>query len=321
MPQAFPFVISGVAQLNGVPQSGINISIKNNTKNQTGVWATDSAGEYAASLSDPVQFSSGYDVGDSITVSSSFCSNTLTVPSGAGSTVGGATVNLIGLSFAASVSALASAAKACTFSVAETASVSATESAAKPCVFNIAKFSSVSASESAVKACTFNIAQLASVLAQGILAKTSIFNISKSAPISASETTSLKMTFTILKSAPANASSAAKEALIFNVVKNAIVDAFETLQINTGQIYSLDFGAAIKASATEQIRQTLSISESAVIVSASLPSVKTIFNISEDAQVLAEVTVWAGTPKVTKLFLVIGNIVIDLKTGHVDLGI
>jgi hypothetical protein len=129
------------------------------------------------------------------------------------------------------------------------------------------------------------------------------------------------MTFTILKSAPANASSAAKEALIFNVVKNAIVDAFETLQINTGQIYSLDFGAAIKASATEQIRQTLSISESAVIVSASLPSVKTIFNISEDAQVLAEVTVWAGTPKVTKLFLVIGNIVIDLKTGHVDLGI
>lgn len=95
MVQQFPYVIKGIANLNGTLQSGITVTIKNNTKNQTGTWATDSAGEFAASLSDPVQFSSGYDVGDSITVSCSFAAQTITVPSGAGSTVGGQEVDLI----------------------------------------------------------------------------------------------------------------------------------------------------------------------------------------------------------------------------------
>lgn len=95
MVQSFPFIISGIAKLSGVLQAGITISIKNNTKDQTGMWVTNTVGEYAASLSDPVQFSNGYDVGDSITVSCGFASQTIAVPAGAGTTVGGETVDLI----------------------------------------------------------------------------------------------------------------------------------------------------------------------------------------------------------------------------------
>jgi hypothetical protein len=104
--QILPFVISGIAELNGVLQSGVNISITDNTPPRlaTGTWVTDSAGEYAASLSDPVQFPSGYDIGDSITISCSFCSQTITVPYGAGSTVGGITVNLISINVSIGIS-------------------------------------------------------------------------------------------------------------------------------------------------------------------------------------------------------------------------
>lgn len=76
-------------------QPNITITVKNNTKNETGTWTTNSVGEYAASLSDPAQFPSGYDVGDSVTVSCNFASKTIEVPVGAGWTVGGMTVNLI----------------------------------------------------------------------------------------------------------------------------------------------------------------------------------------------------------------------------------
>ena len=95
MVQAFPFILSGIAKLNGVLQSGITITIKNNTKNETGTWTTNTTGEYAASLSDPAQFPSGYDVADSVTVSCSFASSTIAVPAGAGTTVGGQTVDLV----------------------------------------------------------------------------------------------------------------------------------------------------------------------------------------------------------------------------------
>jgi hypothetical protein len=95
MVQAFPYVISGTASLNGVLQSGITITIKNNTRNETGTWTTNSVGQFAASLSDPVQFPSSYDVGDSVTVSCSFKSEIITLPAGAGTTVGGQTVDLI----------------------------------------------------------------------------------------------------------------------------------------------------------------------------------------------------------------------------------
>jgi hypothetical protein len=98
MVQAFPYIISGIAKLNNVLQSGITITIKNNTKDETGTWTTNTAGEYAASLSDPAQFPSGYDVADSITISCSFASSTIAVPAGAGTTVGGQTVDLIAVS-------------------------------------------------------------------------------------------------------------------------------------------------------------------------------------------------------------------------------
>ena len=99
MVQAFPYIISGIAKLNGILQSGITVTIKNNTRSETGTWITNNAGEYAASLSDPVQFPSGYDVTDSITISCSFKSSTIDVPAGAGTTIGGQTVDLILLYF------------------------------------------------------------------------------------------------------------------------------------------------------------------------------------------------------------------------------
>jgi hypothetical protein len=103
MPQSYPFIVSGTITLNGVAQSGVTVSVKNDTKNETGTWITNSAGEYAASLSDPEdelhnpRFPSGYDVGDSVTVSWDVFSTQITVPAGAGSTVGGQTVNIAGL--------------------------------------------------------------------------------------------------------------------------------------------------------------------------------------------------------------------------------
>ena len=95
MVQTFPFIIHGIAKKNGILQAGITITIKNNTRSETGTWVTNSSGEYAASLSDPVQFPSSYDVGDSITISCSFLSTDIVLPAGAGSTVGGQTVDLI----------------------------------------------------------------------------------------------------------------------------------------------------------------------------------------------------------------------------------
>ena len=98
MVQAYPYVISGIAKLDDVLQSSITITIKNDTRNETGTWVTNISGEYAASLSDPVQFPGGYDVGDSVTVSCSFYSITIIIPVGAGTTVGGQTVDLIAIS-------------------------------------------------------------------------------------------------------------------------------------------------------------------------------------------------------------------------------
>jgi len=95
MVQAFPYIIKGIVKLNGILQSTVTVTIKNNTQNQTGTWTTNTVGEYATSLSDPVQFSLGYDVGHNVTVSCSFTSKTITVPVGAGTTVGGQTVDLV----------------------------------------------------------------------------------------------------------------------------------------------------------------------------------------------------------------------------------
>ena len=97
MPQSYPFIVNGTITLNGTPQSGVTVSVKNDTKNETGTVITNTAGEYAISLSDPVQFPSGYDVADSVTVSWDVFSTQITVPAGAGTTVGGQTVNIAGL--------------------------------------------------------------------------------------------------------------------------------------------------------------------------------------------------------------------------------
>lgn len=164
---------------------------------------------------------------------------------------------------------------------------------------------------------TFNISKdaLVQTLADVVVEKVAgaVIEIFKDAIVQSQATFSLESTFNINKNAVAQATSLVNVETIFNVVKDAIVKASATPQVLG--IYPIYVDAGVKASATASLQQTLGISKDAVVVAVSTPLIQSTFNISKDAvvKVLAEVTVVKeGEAKVTKLFLILGNIGIQL---------
>jgi len=72
----------------------------------------------------------------------------------------------------------------------------------------------------------------------------------------------------------------------------------------------------VKTSATADLQQTLGISKDTIVISVSTPLIQSVFNFSPEAVVkaLAEVSVVKeGEVKVTNLFLILGNIAIQIQ--------
>jgi len=164
---------------------------------------------------------------------------------------------------------------------------------------------------------TFNISKdaLVQALADVVVEKVAgqLFEIFKDAVVQAQANFSLESTFNINKDAITKVTAIVNTETIFNVVKDAIVKASATPQVLG--VYPINVDAVVKASATASLQQTLGISKDAVVVVVSTPLIQSTFNISKDAivKVLAEVSVVKeGEVKVTKLFLMLGNIAIQL---------
>jgi len=183
---------------------------------------------------------------------------------------------------------------------------------------------------------TFNITKDAAVTSQAVEASESTFNISKDATaqaladvtievisgiieifkdavVQAQASFALESTFNINKDAISEAAATLSTETIFNVVKDAIVKASASPQLLG--VYPINVDALVQASATASLQQTLGISKDAIVVAVSTPLIQSTFNISKDAvvKVLAEVTVVKeGEVKVKRLFLIVGNIAIQL---------
>ena len=181
------------------------------------------------------------------------------------------------------------------------------------CTFNIHKDAAVASQALRAPEVTFNIPKDAIVQTLASVSIERIINIFKNAVVKAQATFSLESTFNINKNAISQVSATVGIETIFNIVKDAIVKASAIPQI--GLIYPLNFDAVVNASATPQLQQTLGISKDAIVVSVASPLIQSTFNISPEAvvKVLAEVSVIKeGEVKVTRLFLLLGNIAIQL---------
>ena len=182
--------------------------------------------------------------------------------------------------------------------------------------FNIAKDAAVSSQAVEASESTFNVSKdaIAQALADVTIEVISgIIEIFKDAVVQAQASFALESTFNINKDAISEAAATVSSETIFNVVKDAIIKASASPQVLAA--YSINIDALVQASATPSLQQTLGISKDAVVVAVSTPLIQSTFNISKDAivKVLAEVTVVKeGEVKVKRLFLIVGNIAIQL---------
>ena len=184
--------------------------------------------------------------------------------------------------------------------------------------FNIEKDAVTAGSATHGEESTLNILKeaLVEVLADVTVEKLAgqLIEIFKDAVVQAQASFSLESIFNITNDAIVNASAIASLETIFNVVKDAIIKTSAAPQV-VG-VYPINIDAAVKASATPSLQQTLGIRKDAVVVAVSTPLIQSIFNISPEAvvKVLAEVSVVKeGEVKVTKLFLMLGNIAIQIQ--------
>ena len=207
-----------------------------------------------------------------------------------------------------------------TFNISKEAVVQALTTKILETVYNIPKDAIVKSLADLGIETTFNINKdaLVQTLADVVVEKVAgqLFEIFKDAVVHAQADFSLESTFNINKDAVTKATAIVNIETIFNVVKDAIVKASATPQVLG--VYPINVDAVVKASATPSLQQTLGISKDAVVVAVSTPLIQSTFNISKDAivKVLAEVSVVKeGEVKVTKLFLMLGNIAIQL-TGN-----
>lgn len=179
--------------------------------------------------------------------------------------------------------------------------------------FNIAKDAAVASQAVEASESTFNVSEEAIVKALATVTIEQLKEIFKDAVVQAQASFALESTFNVNKDAISEASATISTETIFNVVKDAIVKASASPQLLG--VYPINIDAVVNASATPSLQQTLGITKDAVVVAVSTPLIQSTFNISPEAlvKVLAEVTVVKeGEVKVKRLFLIVGNIAIQL---------
>jgi len=151
------------------------------------------------------------------------------------------------------------------------------------------------------------------------LAFESTYNIVKDAVAAGQAVYVPETLFNVLKDAAAHALSTATIELvtvIIEIFREAVAKVSASPQICG--VYPINVDVATEASSLAGLQQTLNISRDAVIAIFSMPLIQGIFNLSPEATVklLAEVTALKeGEFKVTRLFLIIGNLAIQL-TGN-----
>ncbi|MEM3626432.1 MAG: hypothetical protein QXZ25_00190 [Candidatus Bathyarchaeia archaeon] len=164
--------------------------------------------------------------------------------------------------------------------------------------------------------CIFNIAEDAVASSQAAHAPESTFNLQKDAVTQALSNAIIELVtglIEIFKDAMATAQAAFALESAFNINKDAVAEASASPGICG--VYPISVEAAAKAGATALLRQILGIGKDAVVVTVSTPLIQSAFNIRPEANVklLAEVAaVKEGEIKVTRLFLIVGNLAIQL---------
>jgi len=165
--------------------------------------------------------------------------------------------------------------------------------------YNITKDAAVSSQGLTASETTFNVAEdaIAESLASALVEVVSgIIEIFQDAITTAHVTFNLESNFTINKDAIAQAAATPQIIGIYPISKDAIADA----------------------SATPSLQQILGISKESLAFSVSTPLIQSKFGISPEAtvKVLAEFTLIKPTEvKITKLFLILGDLAIQIQGG------
>ena len=148
-------------------------------------------------------------------------------------------------------------------------------------------------SEETIGGVTYEVNVDAVVQSHATITKETIFNVEKDAAVSGQSLTA--------------------QEVGFNVVRDALVQASVAMQVLG--VYPFNVEALVGASADAQFRQTLGISRDAAVAVVSTPLFQSMFNVGSDAvlRVVAEVgVVKEGEVKVTRVFLVLGDLAIQL---------
>jgi len=139
------------------------------------------------------------------------------------------------------------------------------------------------------------------------------YEINVDAVVQSHATITKETIFNVEKDAAVSGHSLTAQEVGFNVVRDALVQASVVMQVLG--VYPFNVEALVGASADAQFRQTLGISRDAAVAVVSVPLFQSMFNVGSDAVVgvVAEVgVVKEGEVKVTRVFLVLGDLAIQL---------
>ncbi|MGQ9545522.1 MAG: hypothetical protein ACUVQX_07025 [Candidatus Bathycorpusculaceae bacterium] len=126
--------------------------------------------------------------------------------------------------------------------------------------------------------------------------------------------------YTISKDAAVNSQGLTASETTFNISKDAITQALADFIIEIvtgGQLYEIFIDAITKTQATlDKVEATFNIPLSAILNTSALATLKSTFNISPEASVKVQAEaaiVKEGEIKITRLFLILGNLAIQIQ--------
>jgi len=167
---------------------------------------------------------------------------------------------------------------------------------------------------------TYNVAKDASVAGQTLTTSETTFNLIEDAVVKTLAVVLVELIhagiYEIFMDASVQVSAIISTENLFNLVKDAIAQAAATPQIIG--IHQISKDAIADASTTPNLQQILGISKEALAFSVSTPLIQSKFGISPEAtvKVLAEFTLIKPTEvKITKLFLILGDLAIQIQGG------
>ncbi len=138
------------------------------------------------------------------------------------------------------------------------------------------------------------------------------FNIAKDAAVTSQVEKTGETTFNIPEEALVQTLSVHSEETVYNLLKDALTQVLATAFCEVGIFKE----ATVQVSATRTFEVLFIIPKEAIVKAFSTPSLQTSFNLSPEAvvKVLAEVNILKeGEVKVTKLFLMLGNLAIQIQ--------